>query len=284
LVAADLVVDCSGRGSRSDRWLGALGFPAPDVTEVKVGVSYATRLFERADGDPAGGAGALVLPTAPYEKRAGLLLPIEDDRWLVTLGGWHTEHPPAEPETFLRAAKDLPYPAIAGIVSGARPLTDIATHRFPSSRRRHFERLRRLPAGYVALGDAICSFNPVYGQGMTCAALQAQALGSMVDRHGAASGALARDFYRAAAGIVTTPWRFAVGADFNYPETTGPRPRAVHLLNRYSRQVQLASQVSLEVRRTFTAVQHLVAPPGALFRPSMVVKVLGAARRAPARG
>jgi 2-polyprenyl-6-methoxyphenol hydroxylase-like FAD-dependent oxidoreductase len=299
---ADLVVDCTGRGGRSDRWLAALGYPAPPVAEVKVGVAYATRLFRRRPGDLAGAAagevdaqdggqggsaGIFVLPTAPGEKRAGLALPVEGDRWLVSLGGWHIDHPPTEPGDFRRDAAKLPHPAIAGLVASAEPLSDIHTHRFPSSRRRRFEQVRRLPAGYVAVGDAICSFNPVYGQGMTCAALQAIALGSTLDEYGASAGfsaAMARDFYRRAAEIITTPWRFAVGGDFAYPETTGPRPPAVDLLNRYSRQVQLASMVSPEVRRAFTSVQHLVDPPGTLFRPAMVAKVLRAARRAPVRG
>jgi 2-polyprenyl-6-methoxyphenol hydroxylase-like FAD-dependent oxidoreductase len=281
-VPADLVVDCSGRGGRSDRWLDALGYPAPAVVEVKVGVCYSTRLFRRGPGDLAAGQGIFVLPTPPAEKRIGLVLPIEDDRWLVSLGGWHTPHPPGDPDEFRADAAALPHSAIAELISGAEPLTDVTTFRFPSSRRRRFEQLRILPAGYVAVGDAICSFNPVYGQGMTCAALEALALRSTLERHGGATTEMAREFYRAAALVIVTPWRFAVGGDFAYPETTGPRPFAIDLLNRYSRQVQLASLGSAEIRRTFMSVQHLVAPPKVLFRPLTVAKVLLAARHAPA--
>jgi 2-polyprenyl-6-methoxyphenol hydroxylase-like FAD-dependent oxidoreductase len=271
-VPADLVVDCTGRGGRSDRWLAALGYPAPSVTTVTVDVAYATRFYRR----PAGrsGGGVFVLPTAPRQTRVGLMLPVEGDRWLVSLGGWHTEHAPGDPESFARHARGLPDAGIAAVVDGGEPLTDIVTYRFPSSRRRRFERLRRLPAGYVASADAICSFNPVYGQGMTCATQEAEALGAALDRHGSPTAGMARDFYRAAATIIATPWLFAAGGDFEYPQTRGRRPPGIRLLNRYSRRVQRAAVSSTEVRRTFAAVQHLIAPPAALFTPAMVAKVL----------
>jgi 2-polyprenyl-6-methoxyphenol hydroxylase-like FAD-dependent oxidoreductase len=276
-VPADLVVDCSGRGSRSDRWLAALGLPVPEVVEVKVGVGYATRLVRRTASSAReleGGQAMLLLPTPPAEKRVGLVLPIEGDRWLVSVGGWHGDHARDGADGFLSFARELPHPAFAAVAGGCEPLTGVATFRFPSSRRRLFERLRRPPAGYLALGDAVCSFNPIYGQGMTCAVLDARALRETLDRHPTASAAMVRDFYRAAAKVISTPWRFAVGGDFAFPETTGPRPRAVHLLNRYSRRVQLAARVSPEVRRAFTGVQQLVLPPSALFAPPVLARVL----------
>ncbi|HEU4426880.1 MAG TPA: FAD-dependent monooxygenase [Pilimelia sp.] len=279
VLPADLVVDCSGRGSRSDRWLSGLGLPAPACLEVKVGIRYATRLYRRKPGDLPDGVGAFVLPTPPHERRVGLILPIEDDRWLVGLGGWHGDQAPADDEGFLRHAQSLPHPAIGTVMARSEPLTDIVSYQFPTSRRRRFERLRTVPAGYLAVGDSMCSFNPVYGQGMTCAALAALALGRTLDRHGDITAAVAREFYRAAAEIVAVPWRFAVGADFAYPQTTGPKPAGLALLNAYSRRLQLVARVDPGVRRTFTAVQHLVTPPSALFTPRMIGTVLRGPRR-----
>jgi 2-polyprenyl-6-methoxyphenol hydroxylase-like FAD-dependent oxidoreductase len=281
VLPADLVVDCSGRGSRSDRWLSTLGLPAPTSLEVKVGIAYATRLYRRKPGDLPDGAGVFVLPAPPDEKRVGLILPVEDDRWLVGLGGWHGDRAAPGEAGFLQHARSLPHPAIGELMSTLEPLTDIVAYQFPSSRRRQFERLRSLPAGYLTAGDAICSFNPVYGQGMTCAALEALALGRVLDRHPTSSPELAREFYRAAAEVIAVPWRFAVGADFGYPETTGPKPPAVKLLNAYSRRLQLVAKADPEVRRIFTEVQHLVTPPSVLFTPSMVAKVLRGPRRGP---
>ena len=152
--------------------------------------------------------------------------------WLISIGGWHTADPPADAESFDRFVKLLPDPAVASVVSRTEPLTGVTVARFPSSRRRHFDQLDRLPTGYVALGDAICSFNPIYGQGMTCATKESVALGAALDRHdGEATPAMARDYYAAATTIVATPWQFAVGGDFAYPETTGPRPRGIGLRN-----------------------------------------------------
>ncbi|GIG56544.1 FAD-binding monooxygenase [Longispora fulva] len=280
-VGADLVVDCSGRGSRSDRWLGALGFDAPTVTEVKVGVGYATRFFTRKPGDLAAGQAVFVVPSAPEESRVGLALPVEGDRWLVTVGGWHGAYPKDE-AGFDEHIRSLPHPDIAGLLERCAPLGDIAYHGFPSSRRRHFEDLTSVPAGYVALGDAICSFNPIYGQGMTCATLEAVALGELLDGRAEVDAELTTAFYQRAAAVISTPWQFAVGGDFAYPQTQGPRPKGIGLLNWYSRRIQIAAQTDPEVRRTFTAVQHLIEGPEALRTPKMVWKVLFGARRATA--
>ena len=274
LVEADLVVDASGRGSRSDRWLAALGFPAPAQVEIKVGVTYTTRIYRRSPGELEDWQAALVMPTPPGEKRSGFAMAVEDDRWLVTVGGWHIDEPPNDVATFEEYAKSLPDPIVADLISRAEPLTEPALYRFPSSRRRRFDALDRIPAGYVAIGDAFCSFNPLYGQGMTCAALQAGALDRALERHGTATVEMARDYFRAAAETLAIPWQFAVGNDFNYPETTGARPRGIKLSNWYVRRITKASKRDPDLTRVFFSVQHLVAPPSALFKPAMVAKVL----------
>jgi 2-polyprenyl-6-methoxyphenol hydroxylase-like FAD-dependent oxidoreductase len=276
-LAANLVVDATGRGSRSDRWLANLDFPVPETAEVKIGVGYATRVFHRGPGFLPEGVSVFVLPTPPRGKRAGIILPIEGDRWLVSLFGWHGQFPKDESE-FQRFAKELPHPALADLLRDSEPVSELTSAGFPSSRRRYFERLRLVPGGYVTTGDAVCSFNPIYGQGMTCAALQSLALGRMLDKHGDPTAVMARDYYRAVGSILATPWRFAAGGDFAFPETQGPRPLGINLLNRYSRQVQLAARFDPVVRRTFSSVQHLVIPPSALFKPTIVAKVIKASR------
>jgi 2-polyprenyl-6-methoxyphenol hydroxylase-like FAD-dependent oxidoreductase len=276
---ADLVVDASGRGSRSDRWLTELGHQSPDAVEVKIGVHYTTRLFSRTDGDFTDGRGVLVLPAPRTERRIGLAFPVEGDRWLISVGGWHNGEVPTSDEAFRAYSRSLPYRPLADLVEHAEPLTGLTTHRFPASRRRRFERLRHRPAGYVTVGDAVCSFNPVYGQGMTCATFEALALRSTVERYGTRSPRLPATFARVVARIVTTPWRFATGGDFAFPETTGPRPVGIDLLNKYTEKIQLAAQTSHPVRRAFIDVQQLLAPPTVLFRPAMVAEVLRSARR-----
>ena len=277
---ASLVVDCSGRGSRSDRWLGSLGLEPPAQVEVKAGVTYSTRFYRRRPGDLGPWQAALVLPAGPHESMSAVALPVEGDRWIVGLGGWHVAEPPASASAFEAYARQLPDPLVAALISRAEPLSDVTVARFPSSRRRLFEKAAQSPAGYVALGDAVCSFNPIYGQGMTCAARQAAALGDALDRHHRAPDAgMVRDFYAAAARINETPWRFAVGGDFSFPGTTGPRPRGIGLRNWYARQVTYASQVDASVYRVATGVQHLIDPPSVLFRPGFAARVLRRARK-----
>jgi 2-polyprenyl-6-methoxyphenol hydroxylase-like FAD-dependent oxidoreductase len=260
--------------------LAAHEFPSPASVEVKIGVGYASRFLRRRPDDLPEGVGLYVMATPPGEKRIGVALPVDGDRWLVGLGGWHGDGPAGDPDEFVRFARSLPYPGIADLLERAEPVTDVEVQQFPSSRRRYFERLRRVPRGLVTVGDAIASFNPIYGQGMTAALLQARTLGQVIDRHGHESTAMPQRFYRAAARIASTPWRFATGADYLYPETTGPRPAGTDLLNRYSIRIQRAAMTSTEVRRTFVAVQHLLAPSSRLLRPAMVVKVLRASRAA----
>ncbi len=280
VLPADLVIDCSGRGSRGDRWLSALGLPTPDTIEVKVGVHYATRLYRRKPGDLGGAVGAFVLPDAPAEKWLGVVLPVEDDRWLVSLGGWHGAQAPADDAGYLAYARSLPDPSIGALLADAEPVTGVLRYAFPSSRRRRFERWGTRPAGYLAAGDAVCSFNPVYGQGMTCAAVEAVALGHVLDRHAGVTAAMAQQFYRTVADIIAVPWRFAVGADFAYPQTTGRKPAAAALLNAYSRRLQLVARENPAVRREFIAVQQLISPPGVLLRPATLARVLRGPRRA----
>ena len=272
---ADLVVDSTGRGARSDRWLAALGLPTPEHLEVKVGVAYTSRLYRRRPGDLPGWQAVFTLPTAPEERMMGLAMPVEGDRWLAAIGGWHVDEPPADATSFERHAGELPDPILAELLSRAEPLTEPVVTRFPSSRRRLFERLPAPPAGYLALGDAICSFNPVYGQGMTCAAKEASALGRVLDRHGRKPGpAMARAFYGEAATIVATPWQLAVGGDFSYPQTVGPRPRGLRIRRWYGRRIAYASQIDSRVNRTYLRVQQLLDPPAVLTRPGFVLTVL----------
>ncbi|MEU9923965.1 monooxygenase [Streptomyces griseoluteus] len=288
VLAADLVVDATGQsGTRSDRWLHALGCSTPEVATVKVDVGYATSLLRRGVDDRLLDDVLLYLIAGvpPHDKRAAAVFPVEGDRWMVTLAGWHGTHAPVDPQGFAKFAAELPTPHVGELVARAEPVGEEDARRFtyPQARRRLFERLRQPPSGYVAIGDALCSFNPVYGQGMSVAALEAVELGRCLDRFGTTSSRMARAYYRAAAKVIAGPWQMATGGDFMYPETVGRRPPGTDLVNRYVRQVLLASHVSVDAHRVVLDMQHLLAPPSAALRPTTVVRSLLAARRSPAR-
>jgi 2-polyprenyl-6-methoxyphenol hydroxylase-like FAD-dependent oxidoreductase len=261
--------------------LEASGFPSPATSVVEVGIAYATRLLARTPGDLAVPF-VVVAATPPFQNRAGVLLPVEGSRWILTLGGYHGDVPPTDDEGFLDFARSLPTPVIADLVETAEHLSPVMTHRFSSSRRRHFERLRTLPTRFVALGDALASFNPIYGQGMSSAALQADALARVVARNGLDGRATPRRFYRQAARAVDTAWKIAVGSDFMHPATRGPKRPGTDLINRYVGLVQRATHGSPAVLADMLAVQNLLASPRSLIRPSTVARVLLAARRSPA--
>ncbi|MGW3498366.1 FAD-dependent oxidoreductase [Streptomyces sp. NPDC001020] len=287
-LGASLVVDATGRSAgRTDRWLEELDCPAPRTTTVKIDVGYTTRMMHRAGGELQDG-GLLFLMSAvpPRDKRAAAVFAVEGDRWIVTLGGWHRAHAPVDPEGFAHFAEQLPTPIVADLLARTKPVEDGDAVRFtyPAARRRWFERLKKVPEGFVALGDAICSFNPLYGQGMTAATMEAVALARSLDRHKAATPAMARRYYRAAARVIDTPWRTSTSSDFMYPETVGAKGIGTDLVNRYVRQAMLASHVSVPAHRVMLDVQHLLAKPAAVFRPDRVVRSLLAARRSPAGG
>lgn len=275
---AELVVDCTGRGSRTPAWLCSLDYPEPKTSEVSVDVGYATRIYRRDPADPRGRSWMLFTPEAPHETRFGGIFPIEGERWIVSLGGWAGDHCPTDEAGFLAFARSLPLPEIGAIVATATPLSAISAYRFHSSLRHHYERLRRFPEGYLVLGDAICSFNPTYGQGMTSAAMQAQALDHLLRARGGRLEGLAPLFFRRAATIIDTPWQLAVGEDFRFPQTRGPKPVGIDLLNRYVAMAHRATQHDPEVTRAFLRVMNLLAPPASLLAPGMALRVLRAGR------
>jgi 2-polyprenyl-6-methoxyphenol hydroxylase-like FAD-dependent oxidoreductase len=282
VIDADLVVDCSGRASSAPQWLQAAGYRVPEVDEVRCDMRYATMILRRRPDDIEGRTFAVIIESPPHGKRAGFVLPAEGDRWIVTIASSFGAEPPHDEASFRELAATLPSPELHELLTRADPLTPIASHRLASSRRRRYEKLKRVPAGFIVLGDAICSFNPVYGQGMSSAVMQAVDLGACLREH-ENDEALVRATYRRAAKVIDTPWKIAVGADFAYPECTGPKPAGTDLMNRYLARVLLAAQVSDEVNTALIMVQNLIASPTSLMRPALVRTVLRAAREAELR-
>jgi 2-polyprenyl-6-methoxyphenol hydroxylase-like FAD-dependent oxidoreductase len=240
---------------------------------VRIDCAYASGFLPRSADDFEGTF--LVCGTSPPTSfRGGAVLPVEGDRWMVTLAGVHGDAPGTSEDEVLTFARSLLSPAVGQLVARAGPLTSVAVYRFPASQRRHYEKVRRLLPGFVTMGDAACSFNPIYGQGMACAALQAKALGETVRAAGARSPELPRLFHRKAARIIDAPWAIAVGADFLHPQTVGPKARGTDQVNGYVLRVVRASHTSVQLARSFNLVLNLVEPTSSLVRPSVLGRVL----------
>ncbi|MBO0728097.1 MAG: FAD-dependent monooxygenase [Acidimicrobiaceae bacterium] len=280
-LSADLVVDASGRGCQATRWLEAAGYRSPDVAQVTIDMAYATRVYRRTPGRLPDDTWTVTIADPDRNRRFGVAFPIEGRRWIVTLAGVHGDRPPTDDTNFLEFAETLPTGDVADVLRHEEPLTPIVTHRLPSNQWRHFEKLDRHLPGFLAIGDAICSFNPIYGQGMSSAALQALALGSSIDAVGIDSPSLAARFYRAAAKVIANPWAIAVGGDFSFPETTGPKPPMVDRINNYVKKAITAAQYDPVVAKAMWDVQGLLAPPPSLMKPPVMVRVLRTARKGP---
>lgn len=279
IMPADLVVDASGRGAAAPKWLEMLGYARPEEESIKVNLGYATRLYRRKPGDLADLDAILVSPTPPHGTRAGLIFYVEGDRWIVTLVGAQGDHPGDDEEGFLDFARSLEAPDIYNAICRLEPLSDIVLHKFPASLRRRYEKLARFPEGYLVLGDAVSSFNPIYGQGMTSAAMQAKALHTLLAERAALTG-LWRPFFARISKIVDIPWQLAAGADFAFEGTEGKKPPAVGLINAYMAKVNQATHHDTVVYGAFLRVLNLLAPPTSLFHPKILWRVLAGGRRA----
>lgn len=274
VLEADLVVDTSGRGSATPRWLEALGYERPSESAVTVNMGYSTRTFRRSPGELEGAKLILINPDFPAVKRGGNVMPVEGDRWMVTLIGWGKDYPPADGDEFLKFTKSLPAPDLYNLLRKTEPLTDVVQHRLPSNLRRHYERLSRFPERHLVLGDAISSFNPVYAQGMTSAAMQAAVLADALEQGPNGLDGISRRYFPRAAKVVDLAWQLAVGEDFRSPDTTGPRPPGLAMINRYVTRVHRATHSDTDVYRTFLDVMNLVRPASTLMRPGMIWRVL----------
>ena len=276
-LGADFVVDATGRGSRAPAWLQQLGYEVPQEDTVHVGLGYATRFYRRS-ADDLGGDFIVNVAAVPPNRRMGIAMAVEDGRWIVTLAGLLGDHPPLDDEGFVSFAAGLPTPVIHDLIAGLEPLSDAVRTRFPAHRRVRYERVRRHPDGFVALGDAVASFNPIYGQGMSVAAQEAELLGRLLAER--TPGGMPRRFYRAAARTIDVPWDIAVGNDLRFPEVEGPRGARVRIVNRYVGRLQRVAGRDPAVARAFFAVGNLVAPPTSLLRPAIALRVLARPVRA----
>ncbi len=279
---ADLVVDASGRGSAIMHWLEGIGRSRPEESTVKVKVGYTSRIWRR----PPEGTypwKALYIIGGPKEKhRLGAVMPIEGERWISVVAGQLEDYPPDDYEGMLAFARGLPVPHLANVLAKAEPLGDIITYRFPSHQRRHFDRMKDFPEGLVVLGDAACSLNPIYGQGIATAALGAMTLGECISERrwkGQSIEGLSRHFQQALAKVSDLPWMMSTGEDFRAPGVQGKRPLGFPVLSWYTAQIHKAVHRDPVVLSAFLRVMNMVAPLEDLLRPEIALRAISAAQK-----
>jgi 2-polyprenyl-6-methoxyphenol hydroxylase-like FAD-dependent oxidoreductase len=267
---ADLVIDATGRGSRTPAWLAALGYPRPAEERIKIDLSYTTRHYRLPDESILNGDLSINPVSTPSHPRGAFFSRIEGGRSILSLTGVLGDSAPAEPAGFLDWVKSLPVPDVYEVIRDAEPLDDPVSFQYPASVRRRYEQLDRFPDRFLVVGDAACSFNPVYGQGMTVAAMEALTLRD----HLAKGVPSPMPFLRDIAEVIEAPWQISAGGDLAFPQVEGPRPPMVQMMNGYMALLQSAATRDGMVTRAFMRVAGLVDPAPALMTPDMIYRVL----------
>jgi len=281
-IAADLVVDASGGGALTFALLQSIGQPLPEETTIGIDLGYASCIFSIPDDASTDWKGVMTFGQAPQDSRGGLMLPLEDNRWMATIGGRHGDVPSGDPKGFLDYARGLRTPTIYNAISHAKRLTDVARYGFRESVRRHFERLNTFPRGLLPIGDAICRFNPVYGQGMSVAAQEGCLLQKLLNRLAGESdpiAGLAPTFFNEVQALIETPWSVAT-LDFIFPHTRGQRPADFEITLQFAIALTRLAAEDPAIHKLTAEVQNLLRPRSVYRDPALVQRVL--AKMAPA--
>lgn len=276
-VHADFVVDATGRRSPAPQWLAALGYAQPEETVIDPHLGYVSRYYRQPAQRSSEWQMMYILPDPPDGTRGGLIFPQEDDAWVVMMAGTNKDYPPTDEAGFDAFARSLD-PQFAQIIETAEPISPIYGYRRTANRWRHYEALSRWPDGFIVVGDAFCGFNPVYGQGMTVAAMTAVALAAAVEKEGKRlRPGFAAAFQKRVAKVTKPVWLLATGADLSYPESEGGGEQAT-LADRfaywYTDKVMDTVPDDERVRRLFLDVNHLLRPATDLMRPIILWRVL----------
>jgi 2-polyprenyl-6-methoxyphenol hydroxylase-like FAD-dependent oxidoreductase len=275
---ADLVIDASGRGTLTLQLLQSAGLEAPEETSIGIDSTYASAAFEIPNDAPTEWKGVMTFGAAPQDARGALLLPLEGKRWIVSVGEAHSQGMPADAAAFLEYVRTLRTSTIYNAVKNAKPLSEVVQFGSPESVRRHYERFRSFPRGLLPIGDAICRFNPIYGQGMTVAAQEACLLRNVLSALAAEPEPLARlssAFFEGAQALIETPWAVA-SLDFIFPLTRGQRPADLENTVRFGIALNRLAAEDPSVHKLMVEVQMLLKPRSAYRDPELMRRVAAA--------
>jgi 2-polyprenyl-6-methoxyphenol hydroxylase-like FAD-dependent oxidoreductase len=276
---AELVVDASGRGALTLAALKDHRLELPEETRIEVDLGYSTALFRVPEPVHVDFRAAVLYPDVPRSSRGGMLLPIEDNRWIVSIGGRGANSAPADWDGFMSFVRGLRTTALYDAIAPAERLGSIARFGFPASVWRHFECLSSMPRGLLPMGDAVCRFNPIYGHGMTVAARQACSLQRQL---AAVVGdpdpldALGERYLAELPSLIEDPWALSAIPDLAFPETRGQRPSGLAQTLQYGAAVAKLAVCDPGVHKLMLEVQHLLAPRSALVDPALVRRVMAA--------
>jgi 2-polyprenyl-6-methoxyphenol hydroxylase-like FAD-dependent oxidoreductase len=274
-IAADLVVDASARGTLTLAALDAIGRARPRQTAVGVDIGYATAVFEIPERRPDWQA-VLTFAGAPGDRRSGFLLAVEDNRWMACIAELHCERPPLDLAEFLHAARRLRTPTIHDAIRNARPAGPPQRFRLAESSWRHYETVVDFPQRLIPIGDAVCRFNPVYGQGMSVAAREASILADLLRRRagdGQGLAGLPQAYLAEVQPWIAGAWSMSATPDLAYPKTRGERPADLERTLEFVSALHRLAARDPAVHELLAAVRHLARLDDALHEPDLVDRV-----------
>jgi 2-polyprenyl-6-methoxyphenol hydroxylase-like FAD-dependent oxidoreductase len=267
VLEADLVIDASGRSSRLPHWLNALGISVPNPRAVDAQLGYACRVY-RARGPLPISTGIMVTAT-PETGTGGLALPVEDGQWLVIATGYGDRRPTRELDEFDHFLADLRDPAVADLVRMLEPVSELAIYRQTGNCRQRYGEFGHWPDGLIAVGDAYCTFNPAFGQGITVAAAQALLVRDALARRDVRP---AGRLQRRIGAVADLPWSVVTSEDLRYPSSMGRQNVGQRLLGAWIGELnRLAAHGDRRAYRAFARVYHLVGSPLLFFHPALFV-------------
>lgn len=267
---ADLVVDALGRGSRTPAWLEELGYRRPPEDQVQADVRYVSQVIRLRPG--ALREKDVLVGPVPHRPTGMGFLANEDDTWMFTIGAMAGHPPPpTEPDRMVEFITDFAPAHVVSAIRNAKPLTDVSKFRFPDDRWRRYDKLQRFPDGLVVIGDAVCTFNPIYGQGMSVAATEAAALKKCLRRGGRN---LSRRYFGAVAKQIKVAWMLAAGGDLKFLKAPRPQPLHIRISNAYEKRYLAAAEHDTALGEQLWRVVALVDPPSRMFRPALMWRVM----------
>ncbi len=276
---ANLIIDASGRSSKATDWLSSLGYPIPEETKINSFLGYSCRIYQPPHNFQKDWKGITLMPKSSDFPLGGVIYPIEGNKWIVTLGGIAKNYPPTDEEGFLEFAQKLRSPIIYEAIKTAKALSPIYPYRGAINRFLHYEKMLEMPENFIVLGDAVCIFNPVYGQGMTTAALGVTTLDECLKNYNYEPTknllGFSKYFQQKLAKIVENSWLMATGEDLKWPSTEGgTKNLKIQFAHWYLKQINELNCEEPAIYLTFSKVMHLLEPSTTLFRPTILAKVL----------
>lgn len=273
---ANLVIDASGRGSKSAEWLQALGYDAPEETFVNAHVGYATRWYTLPEEHVADWLHfAIQADVANGNYRQGGIFHVENNQFVLTLQGSAKDYPPTDEAGFEEFARTLPAPDLYDFIQLATPVSQIYGYRRTENRLRHYERLTKRPENYLVTGDAVCAFNPIFGQGMSMAAMEAEMLSELLPQYDDDLTGLAETFQKRLRQLVESSWTVATAEDMRYPETEGDEPGLkVRFMQHYSEWISETICHDRVVANAFFEMFNLLRSADDLAKPNIFARVI----------